>query len=350
MHRRCSHDELLEALARLPGLIPVDMDAGRGSLMWQDVGAFHAYEGFFAASLAMLAGLQRRRSETSHLERFETDIEVLDSAEVLTEFISPTAFIFHAGRCGSTALSKSLARSRAHMVFGEAHPHNEIWQSIAEVWRYGPGVRESARRRYEHLILAMGRRRVRTHRAHFVKFTSYNILLLDFIRSVFPATPALFLYRNPTAIETSLRRRPAPWASRRATLFGAFVAGTDVVESAAMEDSTYCRRALTRFFTAALGAAGPGLHLLDHAHLNQANLPAIVEALGVTVAADDLALMQSQLRYDAKQEHRLQDFHPGQESERPAPASRSTGDDIRTLYQRLCASEFNLLRGGGQNP
>jgi hypothetical protein len=49
----------------------------------------------------------------------------------------------------------------------------------------------------------MGRQRTSEQKAYFVKFTSYNVLFIDFIKAAFPDVPCLFLYREPGEVLVS---------------------------------------------------------------------------------------------------------------------------------------------------
>src|SRR5580765_1142235 len=124
-----SKEELIRKLSICCGLIPVDLDVPKRELIWRDLGQFHNYEGFFRTSLETFSQLRALGKQKEVDEFYRTDLEVLESDEILTEYIYPTAFIFHAGRCGSTLLSKSIARSRSNLVFGEAEAHNRIWST-----------------------------------------------------------------------------------------------------------------------------------------------------------------------------------------------------------------------------
>ena len=46
---------------------------------------------------------------------------------------------------------------------------------------------------YKNLVLMMGRKREPDQRAYFIKFTTYNVLFIEFIKKVFPDVPCIFL-------------------------------------------------------------------------------------------------------------------------------------------------------------
>ena len=174
----------LEIAAR-PGLIPTQLDATAGQAVWIDMNGYHCYEGAFHHSLAAYGAMSR-----STPQRFTSSLDFLSESALPERCIPPAGFIFHTGRCGSTLLAKALARSRAHLVFSEAGPHNQIWRALS-------GDRQTRIEMYRTLVLTMGRPRLSSYRAHIVKFTSFNIVNFPFIREAFPGVPALFLFRDP---------------------------------------------------------------------------------------------------------------------------------------------------------
>ena len=144
-------------------------------------------------------------------ERFTSDMDVLDSADLVKNCLPPSGFIFHASRCGSTLLSKALASSRAHCVLSEPTPSNLIWTVLTNGLHKPVSWNANSHRVYKHLTLAQGRRRLAGYNRYFIKFTSYNVLFFRYIHSVFPDVPAIFLYRSPAAILASYLASLPDW-------------------------------------------------------------------------------------------------------------------------------------------
>ena len=90
-----------------------------------DLDGYHCYEGFFHQSLVSYLSLLKANPPY----RVRTPVNILSDVQI-PDAIHPTAFIFHAGRCGSTLLAKVLARSRANLVLSEVAAHNEVWRSL----------------------------------------------------------------------------------------------------------------------------------------------------------------------------------------------------------------------------
>jgi len=169
MLRRVTQSQLEAEIARRPGLIPVAFRSVRGEVIWLDLNQFHCSEGFFGDSLAVYS--QQRGAQR---EWFLSAFETLLSPAAAEGCIRPTGFIFHAGRCGSTLLAKALASCVRNLVFSEAAPHNQIWEVLEVLRANGEGMPGIGA--YRGLAVLMGRPRVASYSAHFIKFSSYNIV------------------------------------------------------------------------------------------------------------------------------------------------------------------------------
>jgi hypothetical protein len=299
--------ELAAELGKRPGLIPTAIDSGRRCATWVDWDGYHCYEGFFHDSLTMYAGLigsepiSFRCSLESLLSR-----EVF-SPEIVTGCLEPAGFIFHPGRSGSTLVAKSLARSRRHLVFSEAAPHNQIWHVLAADDGGGMAM-------YRNLLILMGRRRLPSYTAHLVKFTSFNIVQYRLIREAFPRVPALFLFRDPGSIVESCRRRRPGWLSADLGIGKTW----DTAE-AAVED----------YFRAALSIDEPGFRCLDYQDLSAQTLSAILRFFHLDPAPDELRQMESEFAWDSKS---LAPRHYDPASRAP---SGPVPDYLRDLYSQL---------------
>jgi hypothetical protein len=264
--------ELATELLNRPGVVPVSIDSSGPEVGWLDLNGYHCYEGFFHQSLALYYALCKAPPA-----RFRTALDALASPGI-QQGMHPTAFIFHAGRCGSTLLARVLARSRANLVWSEAAPHNQVWRALP---RHDPAAIEI----YRNLILAMGRRRLSSYRTHIIKFTSFNIVQFASIRAAFPGVPALFLFRDPGAALESCRRKSPSWIGRDLGVGALWSEPADAVEA---------------FFSVAAGIADPDFRCLDYASLNADFLPSILGFLCAEPPESDLRVMRSEFRWDAK--------------------------------------------------
>ncbi len=278
MIHRASRSEMELETARRPGLIPVAFKSVQGEVIWLDLNEFHCSEGFFHESLTLYS--QRYGDQR---EWFISPFDALFSPVVAGEYLQPSGFIFHAGRCGSTVLAKSLARSRRNLMFSEAAAHNQIWEVLPAVC--AARAMMSPGDAYRALILAMGRKRLASYSAHLIKFTSYNIVQIGLIREAFPDVPALFLFREPGEVLESYRRGAPGW------LTADLGYGMKWPSAEAAVDA---------FFRAALSIEDSHFRCLDYRHLTPRMLPSILKYFGMEFAEDELAQMSEEFAWDAK--------------------------------------------------
>jgi hypothetical protein len=277
-------------------------------ITWIDFGKYHCYEGFFRDSLQMHQAVAALKPVA-----FISAMAALAQVAATVDCINPSALIFHAGRCGSTLLARVLARSRQHLLLSEAAPHNQFWRLT-----FSRGV---ARAFYRNLVRTMGRRRLTSHSAHIIKYTSFNIMQYSFIRSVFPNVPALFLYREPGAILASYHRGQPQWIGAR--LGGDM--GWDTPEAA-----------VEQFFKAALSIRDPLFRSLDYADLSVGSLAAILGHFRLKASPAVLRQMEREFQWNAKSGPTPQPFKPRNDAPHACP------EILHLQYERL-RSHHQLL-------
>lgn len=125
--------------------------------------------------------------------------------------VVPSALILHAGRCGSTLVSRSLSRlSRCHLL-SEPQALNDVL-GVEGPWPFLPA---SQRRQAVRQVVAALAQAARPGQDRFIlKLSSWNALHLPLLEEAFPGVPKLFIYRQPAEILVSLRDEPAGWMRR----------------------------------------------------------------------------------------------------------------------------------------
>jgi len=114
--------------------------------------------------------------------------------------LGPSAFIFHASRCGSTLISQMLAQLDDHIVVSEPPPLDTLLRSDL------PAAERCVA--LKGLMSAYGQRRRGVEQRLVIKLDAWNIGELPLLRECFADTPWLFLYRDPVEIAVSHLRRP----------------------------------------------------------------------------------------------------------------------------------------------
>lgn len=124
---------------------------------------------------------------------------------------APAAFILHAGRCGSTLVSRTLSRLPRCHVLSEPQALNDVL-SVDGVWPFLPAPEK--REVLQRVVDALARSARPDQDRFILKLSSWNALHLPLLEAAFPATPKLFIYRRPEEILVSLRDEPARWMRR----------------------------------------------------------------------------------------------------------------------------------------
>lgn len=293
--KKVTDPAVLSELIANTGFLPVSVDPVKRTMSWVDFGPYHFYEGFFHRSADVFSALKK-----DDIKTLLTGIDTLEEDALVADSIYPTGFIFHAGRSGSTLLSKVLARSRENHVISEAEPTNGIWPIFAENGHLPIQATENNKKMYRNLLLVMSRQRSKTHKHYFIKFTSFNILFFDFIHAVFPDVPAIFLNRDNDDILRSFDKKMPGWLTPGNTGFLNITEGSAHIDKKAIVES---------FRMAAKKYPVDVLKIIDYKDLNPDLLPSILHYFKADTSAKELSLMQTQFSFDSKVEFNRKSFN-----------------------------------------
>lgn len=302
MERHLSKSELLVELSNHKGLIPVDLDLKNNSVKWMDLERYHFYEGFFHKSLKIFSTLKGRKNPPF---AFSTKTDVFSDNSILNDNLYPTGFIFHAGRCGSTLLVKVFARLRKNLVLSEVSLHNKFWLAITDEGTKTIDPSDENKRFYKNLLLATTRRRLSSHQYCFIKFTSFNIHFYDFIREVFPDVPALFLYREPDEILSSINKNPLDWIEINNEPVRELWTGVLENEFRCLQPDIYQIKVLENLFGSAIKARENHLNYLNFNQLKAEKFTEILNLFRVDFTSDEINKMKGQFNYYSKSETKL---------------------------------------------
>lgn len=196
---------------------------------------------------------------------------------------APDGFIFHMSHCGSTLVAQMLAALAGTIVVSEAPPLDAmVHLAFRAPW---PAERRIAALRA--MVGALGRRREEGARL-IVKLNFWHALALPLFRQAFPATPWLFLHRDPAAVlAAQMRERGTELLPE---LMPAEIYGIEGGMKLPAEQ--YCARAIARVCAAALDQAdaGGGL-ILEHARLPDAVCSIVMPHFGMACGAAERAAM-----------------------------------------------------------
>ncbi|MFZ6770514.1 sulfotransferase [Undibacterium sp. Di26W] len=179
------------------GWFPVAIAAETNSLWWRYLGEKSFTESFFQDSLSAQTYAER---QVCH-----TPLARLDALSHGMQSIAPTAFIFHVSRCGSTLLTQMLASLPQCVVLSEP----PVLDAFFRHYHHQPDM-PGALDLLRQLVAVLGQKRHVAETHFFIKFDSWHMPWLAFIRQAFPDTPFIFLYREPEAVLASHRRQRGP--------------------------------------------------------------------------------------------------------------------------------------------
>ncbi|WP_460143851.1 sulfotransferase family protein [Pseudomonas sp. S2_A02] len=181
----------------LEGWLPIRVwkEAGQWQVDWCWFGDTRLHQPFFRDAVE-----DALRLPFNQAFRRKTALSSLAAWQVCSPGLTPSAFIFHASRCGSTLISQMLAQLDNHIVISEPPPLDALLRSDL------PAVERCAA--IKGLLSAYGQRRLGVEQRLVIKLDAWNIGELPLLRECFPETPWLFVYRDPLEIAVSHLRRP----------------------------------------------------------------------------------------------------------------------------------------------
>ncbi|MGD2158755.1 MAG: sulfotransferase [Anaerolineales bacterium] len=201
--------------------------------------------------------------------------------------------------------------------------------------------------RYRNLILAIGRKRRASYRAHFIKFTTFNIMYVDFIRRVFPDVPIIFLYRDPAEVMVAFSDQGPGWQRFKDSAFGAYVAGCSLNEVKTMSNQSFHEHFLNQFMLAALQTSPKGLSFINYNQLTPNSFDTILKTFNYSVGGEELEQMKKQFEYYAKDDDEQKRFvsDTGEKRQKITPEiEKLVGERLIHLYGQLENAENNFSK------
>lgn len=342
------HDEAVERIRATPGMVPVAIDpeseiGGSGKVLWADIGDYPFREWQYMFTIEALA------KQGKIGDAFSTSFDILLDDRILADPITPSGFMFHISRCGSTLTAKAMARSPRHVVINQGAPlQRGFWATITRDFTQAAEPSTDNLHMFRNLVLAMARRRSPEQRYSFVKFISWNTLYMDFALQAFPQVPALFLYRNPVEVIASVLKETSAvvWAKGRRQ--AEFLSGSPWQDTVDMPMVEYLARCFARYLEfaeqAAQQFAGRVAHV-NYTSINPENFPIMLSrGLHFDPGADELALMSEQFRFHSKDDSDSQTFQSDSEQKRAA-----IPDADQALVAQFCAAAMDRLDASPAN-
>eukprot|EP00049_Salpingoeca_infusionum_P010711 m.185087 g.185087 ORF g.185087 m.185087 type:complete len:744 (+) comp14725_c2_seq11:101-2332(+) len=171
------------------GFIPIEVGTLQGmntevTLCMLSYGLYSEEPDKYPMMKDLIAGTCHGQTITRTLSQLDVQI---------TNTLTPTGFVFHESRVGSTLVANLLASDPENLVLSESHPPS----SILKCSQCSPSLQ------VEMLRVVMKAMSNTNHKRVFFKFQSVNSLKLSIIKQAFPDTPWVFLYRDPVEVMVS---------------------------------------------------------------------------------------------------------------------------------------------------
>lgn len=269
------------AFVSLKNWYPVTIDRKTKQVAWRDLAETRFTAPFFHSTLVNQPKKEQRICTTE--------------LSALTEFndgIAPSAFIFHVSRCGSTLITQLISDLNHCIVLSEP----PILDAFFRTHREG---NQDDLKVFQHIVNTLGQKRFSDERHLIIKFDSWHIANIDFIRRAFPNVPVIFLYRDPHQVLASHQRQRGP------QMIPDFVdmpnLPIDKSDLQPADFDAYTVRVLDQFFIAALKQYQKNrLTLVNYKQLPQLVWEQLLIEFQIDVSSDQQEKMKKRSQYHSK--------------------------------------------------
>ena len=328
------------ALTDFSGWMPVDAVVvnGRPGLTWMDMSGVSLTEPFFQQTVDKI------RAE--HPDRHERFTEYDTLVQLAFDSVSPSGFIFHSSRCGSTLLANACRAIDGAIVLSEPAAVDKL------VVRFITDTDEHRTKETLYSIFlravvsALGQKRTGNERYLFVKFACCSVSQIERIRRIWPNVPWVFLYRDPVeTIVSNMQNLPA-WLQDEDHRVLASITGTSPDEVAQMTPEELCARSIGSFFATAYDAhrvANDRALLLNYTQLNLTEIANVLQFFGVRPAAAEMDYIAHQKQKYSKAVSGERAFVADAEAKQQAATAL-----VREMAERWANNSYQLLEQNRQ--
>ena len=333
-----SRPAIAEAVREPYSWLPIHLDLRTYRIQWLDFGTRPLEEPFFQQSV------QRLRKANPNAKTRWTDFRSLDE---LSEQISPSGFIFHVSRCGSTLLSNGLRVIHGAIVISEAQP---IGEAVLSLSGKDPGATgsdslssESPSSLLPGIIRAYGQQRTNDDKGLVIKFSSWNLLHIDAIRRFWPQVPCVVIVRDPVEVAVSCLEEPPGWMRwKNQPHIAQAMFGWDANTLASMSDVSFSARVIGEFLKSTSFAAREGCHVIDYKDLNSSAIVDVARLFGLEAQDEDFKNIEKSLVLYSKAPMGQRVFVRDRESKQ-AKATKELRKEIQLWAQ---PTYDNIIREG----
>jgi hypothetical protein len=276
------------------GFTPVEFDADLETVQWLDLRGIALMDPFFGDTVVRALSDPYRLLFTAVTAVDQLDTAAGDGRESL----ELAGFVFHTSRCGSTLICRMLAQVPGTVAFSEP--------AIVDQLLRAPGVENATRmRRLRSVVAALGQRLEPGQRRAIFKLDAWASRDLELFRRAFPATPWLFVYRDPAAIVASQQRLPG--MPSLPGMLEPELFGLDLTAALALPREEYCAIVIATICADALRHLDDAGCLVGYEELPQAVWTKILPHFGISERPGTRELMRAAAQRDAKRPYQVFD-------------------------------------------
>jgi hypothetical protein len=296
--------------------VHVIMNPTLAKVVWLKLSHQHIHEPFFHRSVA---NYQHTNPTAAELI---TNLDPLIEYSNINPAVEPAGFIFHSSRCGSTLISNLLQSIAGTVVIAEAQPISALllpysphfWMMKQEEWQL------QKTDLLKGVINAYGQLQGQTPPRLYIKFTSWNVLMIEHILNIWPNVPWLFVYRDPIEVIASHLKDPTGWPGLQNDLkLASLLTGLGAEEIAVMGREEFCARILGIFYLTAYKKMSQANALaVNYEHITLANMLIVLKFLGINPDTVDTQLLENGLKVYSKDSTKKQIFTQDSLSKRKA--------------------------------
>jgi gluconate kinase len=265
------------------------------------------------------------------LFRHRTPLDTLLDVQREIPGLQPAGLIFHMSRCGSTLVSQMLAALPEHIVLSEPPPVDAILRTDRR------GATDEQRIAWLRAWMSAASQPRNGEERLFVKLDAWHTFDLPLLRRAFPATPWVFLYRNPVEVMVSAMKEPG--GHLVPNLLDMEIAGIAAADAQHMSQAGYIARALAALLRTALEHIGPlGGKALDYSRLPGAVITDIAPHFGLALTAGQIEAMNAKTAFHAKAA-----FHTGAPQPPFEPDAQGKQQEASDEARTLCATHLDPL-------
>ena len=197
-------------------------------------------EPFFHSTTSLCSVFEENRKSFRSVSTLESIVAFSENLPSVT----PTAFIFHLSRCGSTLLSQLLSLDNQSIILAEPPILDEVLREIA--FNNPEILEERSDEILKAVVKFLGQKRTGEEQNFFIKLDSWHIFYYEKLRRLYPETPFIFSFRRPDEVirsqlqETGMHAAPGVIQPE---LFGFTLA--EVLE---VERPVYIAKVLEKYF------------------------------------------------------------------------------------------------------